>query len=189
MNRSPCPPEPALWPATGGDDLAPAVAEHLRHCADCSDRVTQLSEHRRMLFSAAEGCKTAGENCLAMPEAVGAGCDSAAVDWIGDYQVQRLLNVGGQAEVYLARHAALDVDVVVKWAHVPVHASPQTARRFADEARLLAQLQHPNLVRVYDVGVAEGRPYLVTEYVAGQTLAAWSMVASPQGRRQQSLRR
>jgi hypothetical protein len=55
MNGTHCLPEPALWPATVGEDLAPAVAAHLQQCAHCAARVTQLRDQRRQLLTAADG--------------------------------------------------------------------------------------------------------------------------------------
>ncbi|HEV3000843.1 MAG TPA: protein kinase [Solirubrobacteraceae bacterium] len=87
----------------------------------------------------------------------------------GRYRVVRHAGSGGTATVYLAHDEVLDRDVAVK----AVHAEPQSehGRRIMREARLGAGLRHPHLVTVYDVVPQEGAILLVTEYVAGQTLA------------------
>jgi hypothetical protein len=71
--------------------------------------------------------------------------------------------------VYLARDRKLDREVAVKLIQ---GSHPQLVRRFEREGRLLAGLEHENIVRVYDLGEIDSVPYLVLEYVRGQTLAS-----------------
>jgi serine/threonine-protein kinase len=88
------------------------------------------------------------------------------------YRLERPLGHGGMATVYLARDEELHRSVAVKL--LAEHLAGDTAlrRRFLREARLAAQLSHPNVVSVYDAGEAEdGRPYIVMEYVPGTTFA------------------
>lgn len=88
---------------------------------------------------------------------------------IGKYRVVQLLGRGGQATVYRAVHTEIPGrDVVIKWAHADLAADAQHS--ILDEGRILAELDDPGLVRVYDVDIAEGRPYVVFEYVSGRTL-------------------
>lgn len=88
---------------------------------------------------------------------------------IGKYRVVQLLGRGGQAVVYRAVHVDIPGrDVVIKWANAGLPAEAQ--RSILEEGRILAELEDPGLVRVYDVDVAEGRPFVVFEYVAGRTL-------------------
>ncbi len=86
-----------------------------------------------------------------------------------EYQFVRPLGRGAMGEVYLAHDTALDRPVAVK---LPGGGAPSARRRerFLAEARALARVHHPNVVAVYRVGEARGRPYLVTEYVAGRSL-------------------
>ena len=86
-----------------------------------------------------------------------------------EYQFVRPLGRGAMGEVYLAHDTALDRPVAVK---LPGGGAPSARRRerFLVEARALARVHHPNVVAVYRVGEARGRPYLVTEYVAGRSL-------------------
>jgi len=69
--------------------------------------------------------------------------------WLGDYQLQALLGVGGMAEVYRARDAALGRDVAVKVLPLDLAADPAYVERFRKEAREIGALNHPNLVPVY----------------------------------------
>jgi len=82
-----------------------------------------------------------------------------------------LLRLGGQAEVYLARHPTLNQTVVIKWAHQTITADPRVADQFTREARLLAGLKHRHFPVFHDLGIAEDRPYLVLEHIAGGSLA------------------
>ncbi|OEJ28499.1 hypothetical protein BGM19_04265 [Streptomyces agglomeratus] len=86
----------------------------------------------------------------------------------GRYRLEDLLGRGGAADVYEALDLRLRRPVAVKVFRPESDA--QTEERFDDEGRLLAQLQHPGLVTVYDSGRDDGRPYLVMQLVKGTTL-------------------
>jgi aminoglycoside phosphotransferase len=86
---------------------------------------------------------------------------------IGPYRVIERLGSGGQADVYRAFHTGLHREAAVKLCRTEAIGDPAM---LADEARLLAMLDHPGVVRVYDVGVHEGRPYLAGEFIDGRTL-------------------
>ena len=81
-----------------------------------------------------------------------------------------LIGPGGMGTVYKARHRELDRPVAVKVLHSHLQDDASFAERFVREARTLARLDHPNIVRVYDFGHREGVYYLVMEFVDGATL-------------------
>lgn len=85
----------------------------------------------------------------------------------GPYIIQRELARGGQGAVYLAHHQTLRVPVAIK---VVLEPDPQTNKRFKQEARILANLKHPNLLSVVDLGQVGHRPYLAMEYIEGSDL-------------------
>ncbi len=87
---------------------------------------------------------------------------------IGNYRIVRLLGEGGFAEVYLGEHIHLGTAAAIKVLHTQL-ASDETAQ-FRDEARLIASLDHPNIVRVLDYGLADKTPYLVMSYAPNGTL-------------------
>jgi serine/threonine protein kinase/DNA-binding response OmpR family regulator len=90
----------------------------------------------------------------------------------GKYELLELVGGGGSGLVYRARHIALGNHVALKVLHL--HATPQfeTIRRFQREAKLTAQLAHPNIVTVRDFGLTEqGAPYLVMELLDGASLS------------------
>src|SRR6266568_3267907 len=87
---------------------------------------------------------------------------------LGHYHLQRLLGRGAFAEVYLAHHRYLEVPAAIKVLQVSMDQEAQ--EQFQREARTLARLQHPHIVRVLDFGIEGQTPYLVLEYVQGGTL-------------------
>jgi len=88
----------------------------------------------------------------------------------GKYRLERELGAGAMGRVWLARNAMLDLPVAIKIVDVQQHGRDAVARVLA-EARLLAQLSHPNIVRVLDCHSDEGAAYVVMELLEGCTLA------------------
>jgi serine/threonine protein kinase len=89
---------------------------------------------------------------------------------LGRYQLLDKLGQGGMGEVYLAHDASLDRSVALKLLpHVSVH-DPDALARFRREARALAKLSHPGIVQAFDSDSADGRHFLVMEYVEGHSL-------------------
>jgi eukaryotic-like serine/threonine-protein kinase len=89
----------------------------------------------------------------------------------GRYRTEEVLGRGGMASVYLARDGELDRRVAVKVLAEHLADTPGFRERFLREAKLAAQLSHPNIVQVFDVGEEDGRPFIVMECVEGSTLA------------------
>ncbi|NIB43918.1 protein kinase [Pseudomaricurvus alkylphenolicus] len=89
---------------------------------------------------------------------------------IPGYEIKRKLGQGGMAAVYLARHISLERDVAIKVMASSLAADPSFTERFLREARIVAQLNHPGVVAVYDVGVHENHHYISMEYHSGGDL-------------------
>jgi len=89
---------------------------------------------------------------------------------LGDYEVQSLLGSGGMGEVYRARDRRLDRDVAIKVLPSFLSSDPDRLRRFEQEARAAAALNHPNILAVMQMGTYQGAPYLVSELLDGLTL-------------------
>ena len=89
----------------------------------------------------------------------------------GRYDVQRPLGHGAMAVVDLAHDRELDRDVALKRLAENLARDADLRERFVREGRLAARLGHPNIVHVFDVGEADGRPYIAMELVDGETLA------------------
>ena len=86
------------------------------------------------------------------------------------YEVLGLLGAGGMGEVYRARDPVLKREVAIKVLPSFVSENPDRLRRFEQEAQAAAALNHPNILAVYQFGVFEGAPYLVSELLVGETL-------------------
>lgn len=91
---------------------------------------------------------------------------------VGPYQIIEQLGQGGMASVYKAYHAALDRYVALKVLHQAFNEDSTFISRFQREARVVAKLEHSNIVPVYDYAEHEGRPYLVMKFIEGDTLKA-----------------
>jgi eukaryotic-like serine/threonine-protein kinase len=88
----------------------------------------------------------------------------------GRYKLEAKLGSGGMSTVYLARDTTLDRQVAVKVLHREMSEQEDQLQRFRQEARAVAKLSHPNVVAVIDAGEDGGHPYIVFEYVEGETL-------------------
>jgi WD40 repeat protein/tRNA A-37 threonylcarbamoyl transferase component Bud32 len=86
------------------------------------------------------------------------------------YQILAELGHGGMGIVYKARQLALDRVVALKMLRVE-RTAPDALTRFQREAQAVAQLQHPNIVQIYEIGAHQGRPYISLEYVPDGSLA------------------
>jgi serine/threonine protein kinase len=89
---------------------------------------------------------------------------------IGRYEIKSLIGRGGMGDLYLARDPNTSRLVALKLLNALVD-SVELRERFAREARALAALNHPNIVNIYDTGEYDGAPFIVMEYIRGETLA------------------
>lgn len=91
---------------------------------------------------------------------------------IGPYRIVEKLGHGGMATVFKAYHPALDRFVAIKVLHPAFQQDANFLARFQREARIVAKLDHPNIVPIYDFAEHRGHPYLVMRFVEGMTLKA-----------------
>jgi serine/threonine protein kinase/Tol biopolymer transport system component len=89
---------------------------------------------------------------------------------LGPYEIFSVLGAGGMGEVYRGRDPRLGRDVAIKVLPANASADPGRLHRFEQEARAAAALNHPNILAVYDVGLHDGVPYIVSELLDGETL-------------------
>lgn len=92
----------------------------------------------------------------------------------GSFRMVRELGRGGMGTVWLAEHALIQKRVAVKVLHAHLIRDRRLVTRFLSEARTLTLIQHPNVVSLFDLNMREGRPYLVMEYLEGQSLASFA---------------
>ncbi len=92
---------------------------------------------------------------------------------IGHYEIQDRIGAGGMGEVFRALDTRLNRSVAVKFLSLEF-TDESARRRFQQEAKMASALNHPHIVTVHEAGEADGRPYLVTEYIDGGTLTQWA---------------
>lgn len=151
--------------------------------ADAHDRVRlreQLAREQPALVAEADALAASSRSLpdfLETPAFVLAAYELAretltlrAGDRVGPYRITGLLGHGGMGDVYRATDVRLDRDVALKMMAHAGAADDGRVERFLQEARFTASLDHPNIVKVYDVGVFDERPYLVAELVDGESL-------------------
>jgi serine/threonine protein kinase len=91
---------------------------------------------------------------------------------LGPYEIQSPLGAGGMGEVYRAKDTRLGRDVAVKILPESFARETDRLRRFEQEARAVAALNHPNILAIHDIGQHEGSPFLVSELLEGESLGA-----------------
>lgn len=95
---------------------------------------------------------------------------SIGTTFLGKYEIVRLIGKGGMGLVYQARHVELDTQVAIKILNANFVEDNEAIERFKREARTVAKLEHPNIVKVFDYGVEDAVCYLVMEYLVGESL-------------------
>src|SRR5450755_3202106 len=91
---------------------------------------------------------------------------------LGPYEVVSPVGAGGMGEVYRARDPRLGRDVALKILPESFATDPDRLRRFEQEARAVAALNHPNILAIHDIGQHDGSPFLVSELLEGESLRA-----------------
>jgi eukaryotic-like serine/threonine-protein kinase len=109
---------------------------------------------------------------------------SAVSERLGKYRLLKRLATGGMAEIWLARQRGVEGFeklVVVKRILPHLSSNEQFVRMFLDEARLAAQLSHPNIVQIYELGRAEDLYFIAMEFIHGENLRTVSRAAGKSG--------
>jgi serine/threonine protein kinase len=100
--------------------------------------------------------------------------DLGVGEMIGDYKIVGVLGRGGMGAVYEAVHPLIDKRAAIKIIHRDLCENEESVARFRQEAKLVNQIGHPNIVDVFGLGSTEdGRVYLIMELLVGESLAAW----------------
>lgn len=90
---------------------------------------------------------------------------------LGGFELLGVIAHGGMGVVYKARHTRLDRYAAIKMVLAGAHAAPEQLARFRSEAQVVASLQHPNIVQLYEVGDHDNLPFIALEFVDGGSLA------------------
>ncbi len=196
-----CPEENELLALAMGEPVANAVTVHADECPSCHATLERLQAEVALLrqnhvhgtptvdqdgepssigtsqdWTSADPAGTTDIDKWG-PEAVAAARNRAEEqrtlpDAIGKYKVVGWLGAGGEADVYRVVHIKLGNDLVLKLSRQRVRADKRSG--LFDEGKLLIDLQHPNLVRIYDCDFHDDRPFLVMEYVHGRNLEQYA---------------
>lgn len=92
---------------------------------------------------------------------------------VGPYRIERLLGRGAMGEVYVAQDSRNDKRVALKVLPSSLLSRPSLRHRLYEEGLLAASLQHPNICTIFEIGEADGRPFVAMEYVEGESLRAF----------------
>ena len=91
---------------------------------------------------------------------------------LGHYQVRSFLGAGGMSEVYLAQDTKLDRAVALKFLPAAFAADKDRMRRFEQEAKSAAALNHPHIAHIYEIGESDGKHFISMEYIDGRNIAS-----------------
>jgi len=150
---------------------------YAQYCPEDATKLSPLSSSSGVSPSAAPKpsvnayLDNSAESVLAINE------DDALIgkSFAGKYRIDSLLGEGGMAKVYLATHLEIEKPVVIKLMHTNLSSKEKETsyKRFEQEIKVTARLNHPNLVSVFDGGAINSRPYLVMEYIKGDSLRSY----------------
>ncbi len=101
------------------------------------------------------------------------GASSNKITHLGEFKLKRKLGAGGMGDVYLAEQESLDRKVAIKTLKKKFANDPKFVERFYREAKAMAKLDHPNVVRCYAVGEDHGFHYVAIEYIDGKSMQDW----------------
>jgi serine/threonine protein kinase len=129
---------------------------------DLQQQLRERIERRQQLRGVFESPTLGGEEA---PNA------APALPSVAGYELLEVIGHGGMGVVYKARQLGLNRIVALKMVLAGASASPHSLARFRSEAEAVAQLAHPNIVQIYEIGEQNGCPFLALEYVSGGSLA------------------
>ena len=147
-------------------DQTRAIETHIGRCADCRRR----TDAARKIPASQSDFPTVSITDTSATVYASRGIDPVLVSAIEGYELLERLPAGGQAVVYKAYQKATKRIVAVKVLLQELHASERAQFRFEREVDLAASLRHPNIVTIYDSGIAHGQYYYAMEYIEGKSL-------------------
>jgi serine/threonine protein kinase/WD40 repeat protein len=167
------------------DPADPSIIAHVEACGRCQSRLEALVAYRvepllkekqgqgqRRSRVRARGRLTDIHDTLVsgLEFIEQAEADPVPLPEVPGYEILEQLDRGGMGVVYKARHQRLNRLVALKMILAGEYAGPDRLNRFYREAEAVARLRHPNIVEIYDIGMASHMPYIALEYLAGGSL-------------------
>src|SRR5438067_12840973 len=140
---------------------AHTTPEGSRFCPHCSKALDTTSAETEVMGVSLSSTSSVDEGRFLPGTVVG-----------GRYRIAGLLGRGGMGEVYRATDLTLGQAVALKFLPEATSSDERVLARFYNEVRIARQVTHPNVCRVYDVGVAEGLHYISMEFVDGEDLGS-----------------
>src|SRR5262249_55965610 len=146
---------------------SPAVDEYLQRFPDFAEAIRlQVQLHEAVESDEASGAnrtsvlQSASQPRDAKDATLSDAHGAARAPWVPEgYEILSVLGRGGMGVVYKARQRGLNRIVALKMIRIADHAGAEQLARFRTEAEMVALLQHPNIVQVYEVGKHSGQPY------------------------------
>jgi tetratricopeptide (TPR) repeat protein len=152
------------------------IKAHIASCPDCGAAAAACERDRALARSIqqAYGKIEVSDSSATLPDLpLGSDIQASISDPIEGYEILHEIHRGGQGVVYKAVQLATKRTVALKVLLYGPYASAKQQHRFEREIDLVASLKHPNIVTIYDSGLAQGRHYFAMEYIHGQSLAAY----------------
>src|SRR5262245_25801286 len=142
-------------------------------CVRCPELLPQVRERwrRQRAWDARLDALFPALESTPAPDATTPPGSAADLPRVPGYEVEAVIGHGGMGVVFRARHLRLNRVVALKMMLAGAYAGPRERERFQREAEAVAALRHPNVVQIYDVGDADGRPYFTMEFMEGGSLA------------------
>ena len=164
----------------------PEIADELRSFIDAEDELRKLAQPNERGSTSTQSFAMHGEETLAPLGAARRTADggSGLKQQFGRYRVIKALGKGAMGMVYLAEDTQLLRQVALKTPHFEQEPTPELLERFYREARSAANLRHPNICPVHDVGQIEGTHYISMAFIDGHPLSAFVRTSKPQPERQ-----
>src|SRR5580704_8691840 len=162
----------------------PEIADELRSFIDAEDQVRKLAQPSERESTSTQSFAVDGQETIAPQRPTRRPSEGSGLkQQFGRYRIIKALGKGAMGMVYLAEDTQLLRQVALKTPHFEQEPTPDLLERFYREARAAANLRHPNICPVHDVGQIEGTHYISMAFIDGHPLSAF-IRAKPQPERQ-----